>query len=149
MSLRVALDRLLSSILNESPDPFASEVALVANGVVSVLAFLAAWLVLSLAALPSAAVAVFMFVLLRASFAHRTTTIVAGATSALGIGIATGAVGWIMGHCAEATAVPEICAAVCGVLGAALPVNAYQRLLRLSVPRAEREIRHSLVPSTR
>jgi hypothetical protein len=149
MSLRGKLDKVLGSILNESPDPFASEVALVANGVVSLLAFFAAWLVLSLAALPSAIVASLLLVLLRAAFAHRTTTIAAGAVSALGIAVATGTAGWIMGQCAEMPAVPEICAAVCAVLGGALPASAYARLLKLTTPRTPRESQHSLVPSTR
>lgn len=149
MSLRGKLDKALATILNESPDPFASEVALVSNGVVSVLAFFAAWLALSLHALPSAVFAFFLFVLLRAAFAHRATTIIAGAVSALGIALATGTAGWIMGQCAETTAVPEICAAVCAVLGGALPANAYARLLKVDAARATRDSRHSLVPSTR
>jgi len=147
MSLRGKLDKVLSSILNESPDPFASEVALVSNGVVSVLLFFAAWLLLSLHALPSFGIASLFFVLLRAAFAHRSTTIVAGALSALGIAVAAGAAGWIMGHCADITAVPEICATLFAVLGGALPANAYARLLRLSNERGVES--RSLVPSTR
>ncbi len=149
MSIRGALDKVFGSILNESPDPFASEVALVANGVVSLLAFFAAWLLLSLHVLPSAIVACSLFVLLRVAFAHRATTIAAGAISVLAIALAAGAAGWIMGQCAEITAVPEICAAVCGVLGGALPANAYGRLLKLGAARTPRESQHSLVPSTR
>ncbi len=147
MALRNSLDKVVGSILNESSDPFASEVALVANGVVSLLAFFAAWLQLSLAALPSAVTASILFVLLRTAFAHRITTILAGAVSALGIAAATGSAGWILGQCAEMTAVPEVCAAVCAVVGGALPASAYGRLLRMSATGTDRQ--HSLVPSTR
>lgn len=146
MSLRRQLDRAIASIVYESPDPFASEIALVANGVVSLLAFFAAWLLLSLGVLASALCAALLFVLLRIAFVNRIATVAAGAVSALGIAAAAGTAGWIMGHCVDATAIPEICAAICAVLGGAMPASAYRRLLRADAPRDSRQ---SLVPSTR
>jgi hypothetical protein len=127
--------RLVSVIVLESDDPWASEVTFYSNGAVAVGAFFGFFFGLHLSSALSFVASVALFLLLRFALSHRVPTFVAAVVTTLFLSSTAAALSWMLAQCLEVKLLPEIMACVAALVTAALPVTAYRRMFRVMRPR--------------
>jgi hypothetical protein len=137
--------RVISLVVLESDDPWASEVTFYSNGAVALGAFFGFFFALHLSSALSFSLALASFALLRFALSHRVTTLCAAVVTTLFLSSIAAALAWMIAQCADTPFVPEIAATVSAAAAAILPARAYYRFLKGRRAHAA----ESLVPSAR